>query len=158
MEGNVLAVPKFLVFKISYSRVASIPVIAIAVHGDGRDAIIPILGRVVWKTDAAQVVQIPIDAEITALEINIVEDAHPRPAKYTDCTDCVVEAGRQNGPAVTLLHAKVVSPETSVPVEAGPGLGRMWSAPLILGKCRKRRKGQKQNSSESKSQSHSLPL
>jgi hypothetical protein len=118
--------------------IAPFPIIVITEDGDRRDAIIPILVGVIGKPEAAQVEHVMIDHAADAAEVIVSKDAKAGSAEYAHGTNSVVESRRHRGPALTVFEAEVVSSKTTIFIEAGTALRRMWPAPFVLGKCRQR--------------------
>jgi hypothetical protein len=111
----------------------SIPIITVAVNGDGRDAIIPTLGRIIGKPYFFQVVDVVIEPETSTPEIRVLENANAGVTKDTDRADFVVESVRHRRPPLTQFQTKIVSPVFSILVKASANLRRMGPAPLMLG-------------------------
>src|SRR5271168_187434 len=121
---------------------ASVPRIVGDVYRDGRDAVVPVFGRVVWKPQAAQVGCITGNPAVYSPEIAAVENPYLRTAKQTDGSDSVVESGRHRRPVRAHLHTEIIAGEIEITIETSSGLRGFGPAPLVLGNCRQRRDGQ----------------
>jgi hypothetical protein len=88
------------------------PLIVFTEDGNRRDAVVPILVRVLGKSEAPEVEHVVVDHSADAAEVSVIEDAQPSSTEYADGTDPVVESHGHGGPALAILQAEVVPPET----------------------------------------------
>jgi hypothetical protein len=111
------------------------PLIVFTEDGNRRDAVVPVFVRVFGKSEAVEVEDVVIDHAADAAEVRVIEDAQASPTEYADGTDPVVESHGHGGPALAILQAEVVPPETRLSIEACTASWLMGPAPTLLGKC-----------------------
>jgi hypothetical protein len=97
---------------LPWIAIVPFPLIAFTEDGDGRDAVVPVLVRIFGNSKVVKVEHVVIDQSADAAEVTVIEDAQARSTKYANGTNSVVESRRHGGPALTILEAEGIPPET----------------------------------------------